>query len=108
MFSTTLRLIERVLSVSVYEITENELSVLEHGPQNSIFLNFAIFLLSLSISFVVALLTTTIDSDRTFAVFVVITVVGFVVGAILLAVWYRNYRSVSDIIATIKSRISSE
>ena len=98
----------RVQSVSVYEVTERELSILEIGPQSSIFLNFAIFLLSVSISFLIALLTTTIGSDRTFAVFVVITAVGLVAGVVLLAVWYRSHRSVSDTIVNIKSRIPGE
>lgn len=98
----------RVQSVSVYEITERELSILEIGPQSSIYLNFAIFLLSVSISFLIALLTTTIASDRTFVVFLVITSVGLVAGIILLTIWYRSHRSISDIIVRIKSRISSE
>jgi len=98
----------RVQSVSVYEITERELSILEIGPQSSIFLNFAIFLLSVSISFLIALFTTTIASERTFAIFVVITAVGLVAGMVLLAVWYRGHRSVSDTIVKIKGRISSD
>jgi hypothetical protein len=96
----------RVDSMSLYEITENELNILENGPPSSIYLNFAIFLLSIAISFLVSLLTTTITSERTFLVFVVITVASFISGFILLGVWFRNHRLISDIIARIKNRIS--
>jgi NADH:ubiquinone oxidoreductase subunit K len=98
----------RVDSVSVYEITENELSILENGTPSSIYLNFAVFLLSVAVSFLVALLTTNIESNRVFTIFVVVTAVGAISGLLLLFVWYRSHRSLSDIVSKIKSRISNE
>jgi hypothetical protein len=95
----------RVDSVSVYEITESELSLLEDGPPSSIYLNFSIFLLSVAISFLISLVTTKIESDRVFTVFVIITAIGFIAGILFLFIWYRSHRSLSDIFLKIKNRI---
>jgi hypothetical protein len=98
----------RVVSISVYEVTERELSILENGPPSSLYLNLAISLLSLAISFLIALLTTTIASDRTFTIFVVITTISFVSGIVLLVIWYISHQSISETILRIKSRVSSD
>lgn len=98
----------RVDSMSLYEITENELNILENGPPSSIYLNLSIFFLSVAASFLIALLTTNIESDRTYTVFVVVTTIGLVAGLVLLILWYRTHHSVSEIIRIIKGRISNE
>ncbi len=95
----------RVDYMVVYEVTENELSTLEKGNPNTIFLNFAIFLLSIASSFLIALLTTTIQSDRTFIIFTIITVVGYIIGILLLILWYRGRHSVAELIRSIRNRI---
>ncbi len=66
----------RVAQLTIYEVSEIELETLAQGSANSIYLNFAIFLLSVSVSLIIALLTATIASNRVFTVFVVIAVVG--------------------------------
>jgi NADH:ubiquinone oxidoreductase subunit K len=98
----------RVDSVAVYEVTESELSILENGPPSSIYLNFSIFLLSVAVSFLITLLTTKIESDRVFTIFVVVTAIGFIAGLLLLLIWYRSHRSLADIIQTIKKRIPND
>jgi len=95
----------KVDSLSVYEITDYELDILERGSPSSLYLNFGIFLLSTSVSFLVALLTTTIQSNRTFTVFVVLVVVGIISGIVLMGLWYRTRQSASKVIAKIRSRI---
>lgn len=92
-------------SLLLYEVTDYELDMLEQGSPNSIFLNFAVFFLSTAISFSAALATVKIDSVRTFLVFVVITVIGWVVGLVCLLLWYRNRSHVSLVIAKIKARV---
>ncbi len=98
----------RLGTLTIYEISEVELEVIERGSPESIFLNFAIFLLSAAISFSVALATTTISSDRTFLVFVVITVIGYLAGFLLLIIWWRSHRSTKTITQTIRKRLSAE
>lgn len=95
----------RVNSVSLYEITDNELSTLETGSSSSLYLNFSIFLLSTAISMLVSLLTTTIQDNRVFNVFVIIASCGFIIGGFLLLLWYRTRHSVTELVTLIRSRI---
>lgn len=94
--------------LDIYEISESELETLERGAPDSLFLNFAIFLLSSAISFLTALLTTNIESPRAFAVFVILTVVGLVGGAMLLALWCWFRQSKIKIFAQIRGRMPPE
>ena len=98
----------QIAQLTIYEISETELEVLARGSSNPIYLNFAIFLLSVFASFVIALLTTTINSDRVFTVFVVIAVVGAVLGGLLLILWFKTRKSISELVQTIKDRLLSE
>ena len=44
-------------SVTIYDVTENELVILEKGSDVSVWLNFLIFSISVAVSFLVSLLT---------------------------------------------------
>lgn len=94
--------------LTIYEISDSELEILERGSPGSIYLNFAIFLLSLAISFTVTLLITKIESNRTYTLFVVVTVAGYIIGTLLLLLWWKNYRSVSKVADTIRRRLPPE
>jgi len=98
----------KVDSLSLYEVTEDELDNLEKGGPASLMLNLGLSLVSMGVAFLVALLTTDIKSDRTFAIFVIITAVAFVGGAILLLLWNKNRQSVSTIIKRIRARMQKE
>jgi hypothetical protein len=98
----------KVDSLTLYEITDYELETLAIGSPSSLHLNFAIFFLSLATSFLVALLTTTIESVKAFSVFVVITVIGFSAGAVLLTMWHFSHRSTKSIIRQIRDRIPAD
>jgi hypothetical protein len=98
----------RVDSLSIYEITEDELRTLEQGSPSSTYFNFAIALLSTALSFITVLTTTSIPSGKLFTVFVVITVVGFALGSFLLILWCRTKSSVRVIVDRIKQRIRQE
>ena len=98
----------KVDSLTVYEVTESELQDLERGGPANLFLNFAIFLLSSAVSFLVALFSTEIKSTRTFCVFVIIAVIGLVSGVILLLIWKKSRETTSVIIQRIKDRVPKE
>jgi hypothetical protein len=98
----------RIERLDIYEISETELQILERGSPDSILLNFAILLVSIAVSFLVALLSTEIQSSRTFAVFVIVTVVGFITGAVLLALWTWYRRSTTTIFDQIRRRMPPE
>lgn len=98
----------KVDSLSVYEITDYELGQILQGSPNALFLNLAIFLTSISLSFLIALLTTTIASDRVYTVFVVVTVISFIAGFVLVAMWWKTRNQLSDIVTKIKARIPAD
>ena len=93
--------------LTIHEVADYELETLAHGSPDSLYLNFAIFLLSMSVSFFVALLTAVLSS-RVFTVFVVITTIGFLMGVFLLIIWLKKRRSVSDLVEEIRSRLPAE
>lgn len=92
----------------IFEITEAELEALERGSPDSIFLNLAIAVLSIATSFLISLITTKIENDRTFYVFVIITSVGFVSGITFGLLWFNLRRSVKSVSAVIRERIPPE
>ena len=90
--------------LTLYDVEESELELLAQGSPDSLYLNFAIFLLSAAVSFLTALLTAVL-SDRIFTVFVVITCLGFIVGVLLLVIWLRKGRSISVLVQKIRDRL---
>jgi hypothetical protein len=92
-------------SLTLYEISESELDIIEKGSPTSIYLNFAIGLLSNAASFLIALLTSDYTNNLiTFFVFLFFTVNGFIVGIILKVLWFRTKNDFSQTIKKIKSR----
>ena len=95
----------RLQSLSIYEVTVDELTVLEAGPSNGTYLNLAIALLSVSASFLTTLLTVKFESDRRFYVFVLVTLVGFAAGLVLAVVWWRTKSTIDAVLARIRGRV---
>ena len=99
----------RVDSLSLYEITDAELETLERGSPYSIYLNFAIFLLTLGLSFLTSLLTMDIQSQSTLLliVYVGLTIVGIIVGAILIVLSRHARNEIAVVVKRIKGRIEN-
>jgi hypothetical protein len=93
--------------LTIYEVAEYELETLAHGSPDSLYLNFAVFLLSTAVSFLVALLTPEL-STRVFTVFVVIVTIGSLVGLFRLLIWLKKRSTTSDLVGTIRSRLPTE
>lgn len=98
----------RFAQLTIFEVSDSELDFLEKGSPDSIYLNFAVFLLSVAISFTISLLTTTIAPITTFIIFVICTIIGYIGGVVLLVVWLKTRSSVSDCIKTIRKRLPPE
>jgi len=98
----------RVDSVSLYEVKENELELLENGEPTSLQLNFAIFLLSLSFSGILTLCTATFSIPILQTTFLFVTIIGVILGAYLLLMWWKGRKSIKTIIQVIKNRIPPE
>jgi hypothetical protein len=98
----------RIERLNIYELSEEELELLERGSPDSLFLNFAVFLLSTAISLLIALFTTEISSDRVFNVFVIFTLLGFLGGTVLLVLWRWYRKSTTKIFEQIRRRMPPE
>lgn len=98
----------RIQQLTIYEISEDELKTLEAGSPVSLHLNFAVFLLSVAISFATALATTTFPSDRVYVTFVVVLGISAVIGLFLLILWFREHRSGSSIARCVRNRLIPE
>jgi uncharacterized membrane protein YciS (DUF1049 family) len=98
----------RVESVDLYEIKDSELDELERGSPANLQFNIAVALLSIAFSFLACIATSTFDKPIYQTLYVVVMVVGFIVGGVLLLFWLRNRRSVSDLCRKIRGRIPVE
>ena len=97
----------RVASVDLYEVKDSELDLLEKGSPASIQLNFAIFLFSLAFSSIVSLCSATFESDVTKTIFIFIAVIGILMGAYLLIIWWKTRKSIRAVVDGIRERIES-
>lgn len=93
-------------TLNVFEITEAELDALERGSPESLFFNLGIAAFSIGCSFLISLLTTTIDNTRTFCVFVIVCTIGFVSGITFALLWWLSRRSVRNVAKEIRSRMA--
>lgn len=95
----------RVESVDLYEIKDSELEIFQRGSPADLQLNFAIFLLSLAFSAIASLATATFTSYNVHTTFVVVAVVGVLLGSYLLISWYRNRTSLHTLCNRVRERI---
>ena len=98
----------KVSSLTVYDVFEEELNILERGGPASYFLNFAIFLLSTSIAFLISLIFANIESRTTHDIFVIVTGICFIGGIAMLILWYIFFKTTSQTIKKIRDRIPKE
>ena len=98
----------RVDSVDLYEVKDSELDILERGSPAEIQLNFAIFLLSLAFGSLTTLLTATFNNNVVQTAYIVVTVVGILMGIYLLIISLRTRKSISEIVTIIRSRIPKD
>lgn len=97
----------RVASVDLYEIKDSELDILENGTQANIQLNFSIFLLSLSFSSIATLCTATFKDAISQTVFLLVAIVGILMGVYLLLCWWKTRKSITAVIQGIRNRIET-
>ncbi len=98
----------RVESVDLYEIKDTELDALEKGTPADLQLNFAIFLLSLAFSAVASLVTATFTNKSIETTFIIVSVVGVLLGAYLMVAWWRARSEVKELCKRIRQRIPPE
>lgn len=97
----------KISSVSVYEITDYELGIFEQGGSSSVALNFCIFLYSISISAFIVLSTVDLSkSDKLYIIYLVVGIIGAILGTYMLINWWKNHKSISDLCGKIRDRIT--
>lgn len=97
----------RYQSLTLYEVDEAELSTLERGSGESLYLNLAVSLLSVGITLAATLLSASFSSQKAWLVFVVVAVVSLTAGGILLVLWLRSRQSVKQCSESIRRRLES-
>lgn len=92
-------------SLDIYDVTKDELEILKQGSPNSIFLNFAIALLSIFISTGSTLLTLKIESDRVYYVFFIIMLISLIAGSVTMVLWWKGENVFKKTIKKIEARM---
>lgn len=101
-------------SLNIYEVSERELQIIEKGSNDSIFLNFGIFFLSVAISFFVVLFTVDFFYDDRddllikFIVFLCVAILTLIGSIICFVAWWRNKDDFKSTIAEIKQRMKEK
>ena len=90
-------------SLLVCEITDYEWDDLKKGMPENLFLTFGVAALSIFFSFLIALLTTNIDTLIRY-VFIVVVASSFAMGIGLMCLWWRDRRSIDPLIKKIEQR----
>lgn len=98
----------RVESVDLYEIKDTELDVLEKGTPAELQLNFSVFLISIAFAAISSLITAEFPNKIVQTIFIVISVVGIIVGAYLLIAWSKTRSAVKNLCKKIRERIPPE
>ena len=94
----------KIEEIVYYEIFEHELDTIAEWPSEWLFFNIWISLFSLASGFLIALLDSTKENEKTFIVYTIIVIVWYLIGIILLLVWLKNRKKANWIIDKIKSR----
>lgn len=90
-------------SLNLYEVTEEELNILEAG-ENSLELNFAVALGSAALSLIVSLCTTTMGM-LVKGIFIICTISFVLFGLYFVFKWIRNRGRVKSIFFKIRDRL---
>ena len=96
-------------SLELFEVSENELSIIERGSPSSTYMNFSIFLLSIALSFLTTLLTIDFkEKQNLFIIFTIICVLGFMVGIFLTIIWFMSKNEFDDVLKKIRKRMKED
>jgi len=94
-------------SITVYDVMEEELEIIERGSPSSTYLNFSIALLSIFLSTLTTMIITKIESDRVFIGFICVCLLTGISGLVLLVLWIRSNNATKSIFVKIRARKSA-
>ena len=93
--------------IKTYEVSEDQLTLVENGSSGGTALNFCIALYSALISFIIALVTTKIENAAVLTFFWVVILVTLVLGTFFLISWLKAHKSSRSIFVKIRSQKST-
>jgi hypothetical protein len=94
----------RLERLTVYEISEDELNNLEHGPPAPLLLSIALFLLGAAVTITATLFSVEIKDLKTYCIFMICMIIGYVVGVILLIITIIQIRKNKSVGKAIRDR----
>ncbi|MHB8405761.1 MAG: hypothetical protein ACYDCJ_10100 [Gammaproteobacteria bacterium] len=97
----------RVDSLTLYDVTEQELAELERGGSGHAYLDFSLTFCSTAIAFLIAILTMH-SFDSTKIIFIIICSVCALGTIIFFVLWRMHRTTMKVIIRRIKARLSDE
>lgn len=100
----------KIGSVTIYDVTETELAILENGTDTSVWLNFLIGTGGIAVSFLISLLTVEWGEaiSITRIVFICVTIIMFLASIVCFVFWRRGRGQHKATINTIKQRTLQE
>lgn len=99
----------RMGTLTVYEITDDELRLIEAGGPSSTFLNFGIGSMSLGLGIGTTLLAAgPVETRAVFDTLVILTIVGVLAGAVLLILWRQMAKRTTSTIAGVRERAGTQ
>lgn len=101
----------KIDAVTIYDVTESELMILEKGTEASVWLNFFIGTVSIAVSFLVSLLTVEWDKatvSLTQIVFICITIIMSISAVACFVFWRRGRGQHQETIKIIRERTIQE
>lgn len=100
----------KISAVTIYDVTESELTILEKGTEASVWLNFFIGSISIAVSFLVSLLTVSWGDSVTLTqiVFICITIIMFLTSIICFVFWKRGKGEHTMTVRTIRERTQQD
>lgn len=98
----------RIQMLTIYEVEASELQILERGSSDSIFLNAGIALLSMAVTLSATLATAQFSTERQWTTFLVLTLLGYIVGVVMFLFWWKGRKSVGACVRSIRARLPME
>ena len=94
--------------VNIYEVTETELNNLENGGQYALKFDIGISLISIAVTCIIFLLSSSFSIDIIRDCFLFVAIIGAMLGIVLLILGWRQRKTISSTIESIKSRMKLE
>jgi len=91
--------------IEIYEVERKEPEQLASGSTASLYLNFPLFLLGIAATLSATLLSTSIPSERVFYGFLNVSVLTWISGSVLLALWWHDHAKSKDLLVRIMNRM---